>query len=228
MSNPSGPISESCFGLEGNPRRVTHGAAWYYTDLYKPSLETQSNYLWVGQMTPYKRADLAVDAFNALGLPLLMVGDGPMAAAVRRKAKSNISFVERMSFEELRRAYSRCRALIFTAEEDFGIIPVEAMAAGRPVLAYGSGGVLDSLLPEVTGLFFDSQTVESVIEGVQRLERWLPEFNPADAVRHARRFSPERFDEGVRATIEELMGAQAGVRGAHRRVLEEETPLATT
>jgi len=172
------------------------------TALFRPSAEVDGRWLWVGQMTPYKRADLAVDAFNALGHPLLMVGDGEMAPALRRRARSNITIVPRLSFAELRRAYARCRALVFTPEEDFGLTPVEAMASGRPVLAYGRGGAMDTVQAGSTGVFFEEQTRESLIDGVERLDRWLPQFDSAAAVRSAARFSPEVFDAGmIAATI---------------------------
>lgn len=189
-------------------------------DLFQPTDCVEPRYLWVGEMTPYKRADLAVDAFNSLGLPLLMVGDGPMAASVRRRAKSNIEFVERLSFAELRSAYARCRALVFTAREDFGIVPAEAMAAGRPVLAYGKGGVLDTISPGVTGLFFEEQTAEALIDGVNRLEAWLPQFDPQESVRRARTFAPERFDEGIVAAVDHLMNSRTDPAAALARSLQ--------
>jgi glycosyltransferase involved in cell wall biosynthesis len=169
------------------------------TSLFHPAAEVGTRWLWVGQMTPYKRADLAVDAFNALGLPLLMVGDGEMAAATRRRAGSNITIIPRMSFDDLRAAYASCRALVFTAEEDFGITPVEAMASGRPVLAYGRGGALDTVEAERSGAFFDEQTPECLAESVRSMDRWLPHFDPAEAVRSAARFSPDVFDAGIMA-----------------------------
>ncbi|MET0373555.1 MAG: glycosyltransferase [Rhizorhabdus sp.] len=170
-------------------------------ELFAPSAETDPYYLWVGQMTAYKRAGLVVDAFNALGLPLLMVGEGEQSAALRRRAGSNITIRDRMSFDELRRAYARCRALVFAAEEDFGIVPVEAMASGRPVIAFGRAGVLDSIVPDVTGIFFDEQTAESLLAAVDRFERWLPDFDPAEAVAQAARFAPEHFDAGISAAL---------------------------
>ncbi|HEX4179476.1 MAG TPA: glycosyltransferase [Caulobacteraceae bacterium] len=171
------------------------------TALFSVAEQVERRWLWVGQMTPYKRADLAVEAFNALGLPLLMVGDGEMAKDVRRRAGPNITIVPRLGFTELRRAYAECKALIFTPEEDFGIVPVETMASGRPVLAYGRGGILDTVEPGETGLFFQEQTLEAVIDGVEQMEAWAPHFDPARAVQSARRFSPERFDANFLAAL---------------------------
>lgn len=170
-------------------------------ELFKPSNEVTDRYLWVGQMTAYKRADLAMEAFNKLGLPLLMVGDGEMAADIRRRAGPNITIKTRLNFDELRKAYAQCRALVFTAEEDFGIIPVEAMASGRPVLAYGRGGVCDSVTADESGILFDAQSVDCLIDAVERLEAWLPSFDPAAAMRNAARFAPERFDEGIMKAV---------------------------
>jgi glycosyltransferase involved in cell wall biosynthesis len=167
------------------------------TSLFTPSIELDDRYLWVGQMVPYKRPDLAVDAFNANGLPLLMVGTGSMSKSLRARAKSNITFVDRMDFNSLRRTYSRARAFVMTAEEDFGITPVESMASGRPVVAFGRGGVVDSVLPDRTGIFFNRQEPEALIEAVERMERFLPEFDPREAIKQANCFAPEIFDRKI-------------------------------
>jgi glycosyltransferase involved in cell wall biosynthesis len=169
------------------------------TSLFSPTRDIGDFYLWVGQMVPYKRPDLVVDAFNANGLPLVILGAGGMAKRLRARAKPNIKFIDRMNFDELRQAYARCKALIMTAEEDFGITPVEAMASGRPVIAYGRGGALDSILPERTGIFFDSQTPAALAEAVERMERFLPHFDPMQAIAHAKDFAPEIFDAKISA-----------------------------
>ncbi|MFC0205272.1 glycosyltransferase [Novosphingobium soli] len=166
-------------------------------ELFAPSGEVGAGYLWVGQLVPYKRPDLAVAAFNRLRLPLTLVGDGPMAARLRRMAGPTVTITPRLDFAALRKHYARCRGFVFTAEEDFGIAPVEVMASGRPVIAFGKGGALDTVLEHETGLFFHEQSVEALVDAVLRFEAWHPGFEPAAAIRHARRFSPATFDAGL-------------------------------
>lgn len=161
---------------------------------FGPLSTVGEHYLWVGQMTPYKRADVAVEAFNRSGRPLRMIGRGEMRRSLERMAKPNITFSDALSFSELGQAYGGARGLVYTAEEDFGIVPVEMQAAGRPVLAYGRGGVLDSVEPGVTGRFFQAQTPESLEHGLAQFEDWLPSFRSQDAVANASRFSGPRFD----------------------------------
>lgn len=173
------------------------------TSLFTPAAQVSPRYLWVGQMIPYKRPDIVVEAFNRLRLPLLMVGDGELFEAIARRAGPNIQVLRRLDFAALRHAYAEARALVFSAEEDFGIVPVEANASGRPVLAYGRGGVLDSIVPGQTGLFFTEQSAAAIIAGVEEMEHWLGSFDPAAAVANAARFAPERFDEGFRAAVEQ-------------------------
>ena len=107
---------------------------------FTPSNEIDDYFLYCGQLTAYKRPDLAVDCFNQLGLPLRIIGDGEMVSALHKRAKSNIRFLGRVTDDVLRHHLARCRALVFPGEEDFGIVPVEAMASGRPVIAYQRGG----------------------------------------------------------------------------------------
>lgn len=166
-------------------------------DRFRPASAVGPAWLWVGQMVPYKRPDLAIDAFNALGLPLVMVGDGPLAEAMRRRAGPTITILSRLDFDALRRAYAQCRALVFPAEEDFGIVPVEVMASGRPVLAYAGGGALDSVASGASGLFFAEQSVASLIDGIRAMEAWLPDFAPQDAIAQAQKFAPQHFDRGI-------------------------------
>lgn len=178
----------------GREARVVHPPV--AVDEFAPAGEVTGRYLWVSQMTPYKRADIALEAFNRLGVPALMVGDGEMFRYVSTHAGPNVEVRRRLSFPELKQAYATCRALVFTPEEDFGIVPVEANASGRPVIAYGHGGVEDSIVDGRTGLFFGEQTADSLCEALQRFEDWLPRFRPGDAVANAARFSPQAFAAG--------------------------------
>lgn len=179
----------------GREARVVHPPVM--VDAFTPSGQISDRYLWASQMTPYKRADIALKAFNRLGVPALMVGDGEMFKFISANAGPNVEVRKRLSFQELKEAYATCRALVFTPEEDFGIVPVEANASGRPVIAYGHGGVTDSILDGKTGLFFQEQTVSALCEALKRFDQWLPTFQPEDAIHNARRFAPEVFDNGI-------------------------------
>lgn len=179
-------------------------------DLFGPTGTVTDRYLWVGQMTPYKRADLVVDAFNRLGLPLLMVGDGELAGEIGRRAGPNITIVPRLDFAGLRKAYAECKALLFPAEEDFGLVPVEANASGRPVIAYGRGGARETIVADETGLFFDEQSVDALIDAVERFERWQGDFAPQAALANARRFAPEVFDSRISARVDAGLSGRFG------------------
>ncbi len=171
-------------------------------DEFAPTRERGGYYLWLSQMTPYKRADLAVEAFNRLKLPLLVVGDGEMARAVEKMAGPTITFRKRLDFAGLKKAYAECRALVFTAREDFGMVPVEANASGRPVIAFGAGGALDTVVPGESGMLFAEQTVDSLVDAVERFERTEADFSPDRCIANARRFAPERFDAAFTALVD--------------------------
>lgn len=152
-------------------------------------------YLVVSRLIPYKRVDLAVEAFNRLGLPLKIAGDGRDRQRLQRRARPNIEFLGRVSDAEVAELMRGCRAFLFPGEEDFGIAPVEAQAAGRPVVAYGAGGALDTVVDGVTGVHFNHQTSEALEQAVRRLERL-----PVDAgriVEHARRFDAAVFNRAL-------------------------------
>lgn len=173
---------------------------------FKPSDQVSDRYLWVSQMTPYKRADIALEAFNRLGVPALMVGDGEMFKHVSQNAGPNVEVRRRLTFAELKEAYATARALVFTPEEDFGIVPVEANASGRPVIAFGHGGATDSIVDGKTGLFFREQTVAALCDAIERFDAWLPRFRPEDAVANAARFAPEVFDAGILQALDRYAG----------------------
>jgi glycosyltransferase involved in cell wall biosynthesis len=143
----------------------------------------------VGELVRYKRPDLAVETFNASGKRLVIIGGGEMLGELRRKARPNIEILGSQSFDTIRSYYRRCRALIFPGEEDFGIVPVEAMAAGRPVIAFGRGGVTETVVDTVTGILFDKQTSADLAQAIERLEAMT--WEPRAIAAHARGFKSQ-------------------------------------
>jgi glycosyltransferase involved in cell wall biosynthesis len=169
-------------------------------------------YLLVGGFVPYKREEVALEAFRHLDARLLIVGDGPRRGALRARAPANVRFLGWVSDAELEDLYSRCRALIYPQEEDFGIVPVEAQAAGRPVIAFGSGGATESVLPlggagdrAPTGLWFSPQTPAALADAVHRFEDAASEFEPAAIRSHAERFAVPRYHRELRAAVADTM-----------------------
>ncbi len=163
-------------------------------------------YLWAGELASYKRPDIAVRAFKQLGLPLVVIG-GPDKTVARLKtlAGPKTTFLGKVDFATLKSHMARCRALIFPGEEDFGIVPVEVMASGRPVIAYGRGGILDSVLENETGLFFQEQTVDALVDAVSRFEG--SDLAKADAEQFTARaqdFSELHFRRGIAKSLEEI------------------------
>lgn len=150
-------------------------------------------YLCIGQMTSYKQVGIAVRAFSRLGKRLVVIGEGEERQALEKIAGPNVTFLGRVDDVALRDHYARCRALVFTPEEDFGIVPLEAMAAGKPVIAYGRGGALETVIPDRTGVLFAQQTPESLIDAVFRFERTEATFDPVTIAAHAATFSKDRF-----------------------------------
>lgn len=168
-------------------------------------------YLWLGAFAPYKRLDIALEAFRHLDAPLWVVGTGQEAARhTSGPPPANIRFLGSVPDDALPGLYRDARALLFTAEEDFGIVPLEAQACGRPVIAYGRGGALETVNTH-TGLFFEAQTPAALVDAVRRFEAWEPGFRPSDARRQAERFSRATFQRAVMAEVEALMGP----RGNH-------------
>jgi glycosyltransferase involved in cell wall biosynthesis len=163
--------------------------------------------LIVSALVPYKRIDLAVEAYRLLRRPLKIVGVGAEAARLRARAGGDIEWLGWRSDDEVLELYRGCRLLIFPGEEDFGIVPLEAMACGKPVVAFGRGGALETVADGVSGLFFDTQHPEALADAVARAmaRRW-----DGGAIRaHAERFGVARFDEGMAASV---MGTLAGAR----------------
>jgi glycosyltransferase involved in cell wall biosynthesis len=160
--------------------------------------------LIVSALVPYKRIELAVRAFTHLGRRLVVAGDGPEQARLQAEAGPTIHFLGPVAHEQLPQLYSRASFFVLPGEEDFGIAPVESQSAGRPVLALGRGGALETVVPGQTGLFFDEPTVESLLAGVAAMDRFAPQADTASIHAHAERFAARRFDAELREVLRRL------------------------
>ena len=172
------------------------------TERYAPAnpAEVGSHFLLVSRLVGYKRVDLAIDACNRRQLPLKIIGSGPETASLQRRAGPTVQFLGRLPDAEVAAEMARCRALIFPGEEDFGITPLECMASGRPVVAYGAGGALETVVDGQTGLFFREQTVDSLAAALSLVStiNWIPEA----LQEHAFRFDTSVFQTQMRHFIE--------------------------
>lgn len=175
-----------------------------------PAAELGDFYLMAGELVAYKRPDLAIRAFNEMKLKLVVIGGGEMLQEVRRLAGPTITVLGSQPFSVLKDHYARCRALIFPGEEDFGMVPVEAMASGRPVIAYGRGGATETVADGLSGVFFPEQSVASIISAVERLNGLA--LDPAIIAAHAAQFGRKQFFQNMRAHIDGLLGAHLAPR----------------
>ena len=163
-----------------------------------------SYFLWVGALAPYKRLDVALEAFRRLGAPLWVAGEGQDRVRLQRGRPPSVRWLGAVPDAELPALYRGARALVFPGEEDFGIVPLEALASGRPVLALGRGGALETVTPE-TGIFFPEPTAEALVEAVRRFDVFERTFHPEAARARALQFGPERFAAGIRAAVAALL-----------------------
>ena len=178
-------------------------------DNFSPEGPREDFYVTASRMVPYKRIDLIVEAFA--GMPerrLIVIGDGPEGSRIRARAGSNIQFLGQQPFEVLRDHLRRARAFVFAAEEDFGIAPLEAQACGTPVIAYGKGGVLETIpgliSPQPTGVLYDQQEPEALRRAVATFENEMARFTPEACRQNALRFAPARFRRELAEHIEAL------------------------
>jgi glycosyltransferase involved in cell wall biosynthesis len=170
-------------------------------------------YLIVSALVPYKKIAVAIDAFNRLELPLKIVGEGPLRKRLQSMAKPNIQFLGWVDDDALPMLYASCQALVFPGEEDFGIVPLEAQASGRPVIAYGKGGALETVIPlnasdqrfpsgrKPTGIVFETLTPESLMGAVRLFGARRELFEPAAVREHACGFSRARFKAQMKAFV---------------------------
>jgi glycosyltransferase involved in cell wall biosynthesis len=171
--------------------------------------ELADYYLMAGELVSYKRPDLAVRAFNNMKLKLVVIGGGDMLDEIRRLAGPTVTVLGPQPFAVLKQHYARCRALIFPGEEDFGMVPVEAMASGRPVIAFGRGGATETVANGVSGVFFTEQTVEAISSAVRSLADI--EIDSGKIAAHARQFGREQFFQKMRTHIDQLLAEKARV-----------------
>ena len=172
------------------------------TRQFTPTRRHGDYFFVVSRLIPYRRIDLAVQAFNRVGLPLVIAGDGRDRAALQEMAHSNITFLGYVPDADLPDLIARCRAYILPGSEDFGIAPVQAMSAGRPAIAYASGGALDTVIPGVTGLHFHEPTPDSLIAAVEQFDD--SRFDQATIRCHAEQFDKSVFECKLRAYFREL------------------------
>jgi glycosyltransferase involved in cell wall biosynthesis len=209
-------------------RRISH----YYrrgSTVIHPPIDTEKAvlakspgdyYLAVGRLVAYKRTEILIEACNQLGRPLHIVGDGPEIKRLRAIAGPTIQFLGKLSSAELWHTYAHCRALLFAADEDFGMVPLEAQACGRPVVAYGKGGSLETVRgyhdragrpvrddEDATGVFFYEQNADAVARAILRFEAIEDEFSPEAIQAHARQFDTSVFVEKLRQFVSDVLAA---------------------
>lgn len=200
-------------------RRIKKAYGRLSTVIYPPvdvdafELHTQKEdfYLTASRMVPYKKIDLIVEAFSRMpGKKLVVIGDGPDFGQIQAKAGANVSLLGYQPFDVLKDYMQRARAFVFAAEEDFGIVPVEAQACGTPVIAYGKGGALETVVESKTGVFFRRQRCDDIIEAVRDFERVIDTFDPEIIRQNALRFSIERFRREFKAFVEKAVRSRYG------------------
>ncbi len=167
---------------------------------FDPAIEPEDYFLTLSRLIPYKRVDLAIEACNQLHLPLVIIGSGRDLDRLKQLAGPTIRFMGRLSDEEVLHYFAHCRAFLSLNEEDFGITPLEAQASGRPVIAYGAGGALTSVVDGVTGTFFADQTVNSLTETLASFDEHT--YDPTVIRNHALEFDMPRFKRRILQFVE--------------------------
>jgi glycosyltransferase involved in cell wall biosynthesis len=234
-------IANSCYIKDRIRRVYKRDASVIYppveVDGFSLTTRKEDFYLTVSRMVPYKRVDLIVDAFSRMGLPLMVIGDGPNYKKVRKKASKNIELMGHLQDTVLKTYMQKAKAFVFAAEEDFGIAPVEAQACGTPVIAFGRGGIRETVIPlqtegrrlpsyspcpktseedpgkneAPTGIFFDEQTPDSLIKAVRQFEAVGDKFDPGEIRKNAEKFSVERFRSEFESLVKEKTGEFFGL-----------------
>ncbi len=174
------------------------------THLFHIHPKKENYYITVSRLVPYKRVDLIVEAFSKMpDKTLLVIGEGPEAEKIRAKASQNVHLLGHQEDTVLNDYVSKAKAFVFAAEEDFGIVPVEAQAAGIPVIAYGKGGALETVIAQKTGLFFFEQTVAEICKAVLIFESMQDQFDPHFIKQHAEQFNEQRFKQQFKSSVDQ-------------------------
>ena len=176
------------------------------TSRFNPTERIDEYYLIVGRLVPYRRIDILIEAFNKLQRPLLIAGSGRDRERLESLAKPNIQFLGYVPDADLPDLMARCRAFLWPGEEDFGISPIQAMASGRPVIAYAAGGALETVIPGRTGLLFEQQSAEAIIEAVEALDDLS--IQAGDICTFARQFDAEIFKQKIQRFVEQKLDEQ--------------------
>lgn len=185
------------------------------TALFTPSEKKDDYFITASRMVPYKKIDLIVEALAGTQHRLLVVGDGPEMTKIKSKSSANIEFLGYVPREQMKDLFGRAKAFIFAAEEDFGIVPIEAQACGLPVIAYGRGGTLETVIGDATfsgrveshhtGIFFNQQTPRSLIDAVNLFEKNSDKFDSAIIRAHAEKFSRETFETSIKFHVDSMI-----------------------
>lgn len=175
------------------------------TTRFEPSSRVDDYYLFVGRLVPYRRLDLLIEAFNKMDRPLKIVGNGRDLPRLQAMANPNVEFLGYVPDRDLPDLLARCRAFLFPGEEDFGIAPIQAMAAGRPVVAYAGGGALETIIPGKTGVLFAEQSVGAIIQAVESFDPHT--LSTIDILNQAAKFDTAVFKEKMARFVDEKLAA---------------------
>jgi glycosyltransferase involved in cell wall biosynthesis len=181
------------------------------TEFFAPQGERRDYFFAASRLEPYKKIDLIIRAFNELGWPLKVAGTGTDLEYLKKIAEPNIEFVGRVDDHQLRQMYSECRAFVFAAEEDAGIMVLEAQACGAPVIAYGAGGSLETVVPGKTGEFFVPQTQSALFQVLQRFDS--TKYSPQSIREHALQFDKQIFKTRIKQFVEDKYRAHQAQKG---------------
>jgi len=173
------------------------------TDRFEPATQSDDYYLIVGRLVPYRRIDILIEAFNKLQRPLLIAGRGRDRERLESLAGPNIQFLGYVPDAELPELMARCSAFMWPGEEDFGISPIQAMASGRPVIAYAAGGALETVIPGHTGILFEEQSAEAIVQAVEALDGMAVDVG--DICEFARQFDTALFKRKIQQFVEEKL-----------------------